>query len=431
MIPRYTLPEMGRLWSDDSKYRHWLDVELAVCKAMAEMKMIPQKSLQTILKKADYNVDRINEIEAETNHDVIAFLTSVSEFVGPDSRYIHYGMTSSDMLDTALSLQMKKAAAMIDKKLDSALKKIKKLALKHKMTPTIGRTHGVLAEPTTLGLKFAVWYTELARGRERFKRAAEDAAVGAISGAVGNFANIDPKIEARVCKHLGLKVDKVSTQVIQRDRHAAYINTLAIIATSVEKFGTEIRNLQRTEIGEMAEGFTKKQKGSSAMPHKKNPITCERLAGLARLLRGYAVTALENIPLWHERDIAHSSAERIIIPDSTIAVDYGLHLFNGILDRLVINEKRMYENIYYYGGIVFSQRLLLKLTSELGDRDKAYRMVQRNAMKAYDGKKGFRELVKSDGDITAILSEKEIDEYFTLDYYLKNVDKVIKRVFGR
>lgn len=431
MIPRYTLPEMGQLWSDDSKYRHWLEVELAVCKAMAEMKMIPQKSLKTILKKADFNVDRINKIEAETNHDVIAFLTSVSEFVGPDSKYIHYGMTSSDMLDTALSLQMKKAAVMIDKKIDSALKKIKKLTLKYKMTPTIGRTHGVLAEPTALGLKFAVWYTELDRGRERFKLAARDAAVGAISGAVGNFANIDPKIENRVCRHLGLKVDKVSTQVIQRDRHAAYINALAIIATSIEKFATEIRNLQRTEIGEMAEGFTKKQKGSSAMPHKKNPITCERLAGLARLLRGYSLTAMENIPLWHERDIAHSSAERIIIPDSTIAVDYGLHLFNDILDRLVINEKRMYDNIYYYGGIVFSQRLLLKLTSELGDRDKAYRMVQRNAMEAYKGKKGFRELVKSDRDITAVLSEKEIDEYFNLDYYLKNVDKVIKRVFGR
>ncbi len=430
MIPRYTLPEMGAIWSEESKFRRWLEVELAVCKAMAEMKMIPAKSLQTILKKADFDINRINEIEAETNHDVIAFLTSVSEFVGPDSRYIHYGMTSSDMLDTGLSLQMQKAASLIDRKIDTALKKLKKLALKHKMTPTIGRTHGVIAEPTTLGLKLAVWYTELDRGRARFKYAAQDAAVGAISGAVGNFANIDPRIEAKVCKHLGLKVDKVSTQVIQRDRHAAYINALAILASSVEKFATEIRNLQRTEIGEMAEGFTKGQKGSSAMPHKKNPITCERLTGLARLLRGYALSAMENIPLWHERDIAHSSVERVIIPDSTIAVDYGMKLFNDILDLLVINEKRMYDNIYYYGGIVFSQRLLLKLTTALQDRDRAYRIVQRNAMEAYKGKKGFRELVKADPDITAKMTDKEIDACFELDYYLKNVDKVFKRVFG-
>lgn len=431
MIPRYTLPEMGELWSDESKFRHWLEVELAVCKAMAEMGMIPQKSLRNILKKAQFDIEKINEIEAVTNHDVIAFLTSVAEFVGPDAKYIHFGMTSSDMLDTALSLQMKKAARIIDRKIASALAKIRKLALKHKLTPIIGRTHGVAAEPTTLGLKFAVWYTELERGRERFNTAAQRAGVGAISGAVGNFAHIDPKIEARVCKLLGLEVDKVSTQVIQRDRHAEYISSLAILASSVEKIGIEIRNLHRTEIGEIQEGFAKGQKGSSAMPHKKNPITAERLSGLARLLRGYSHTAMENIPLWHERDIAHSSAERIIIPDSTIAVDYALSLLNDILDRLIINKKRMLENIYRCGGVVFSQRLLLRLTDAIGDRDKAYLLVQRNAMKAHQGRGGFQELVKQDKDILKYQSKRKIDECFRLDYYLKNVNKIFKRVFGK
>jgi len=431
MIERYTLPEMGAVWTDESKYRHWLDVEIAVCKAMADMGQVPKKALKTIIAKADFDVDRINEIEAETNHDVIAFLTSVSEFVGPDSRYIHFGMTSSDMLDTALSLQMKKAAAMIDKRLSAALTKIKRLALKYKMTPIIGRTHGVAAEPTTLGLKFAVWYTELERGRERFKTAAERASVGAISGAVGNFANIDPRIEAKVCKYLGLKVDKVSTQVIQRDRHAEYVTSLAVLMSSVEKIGTEIRNLHRTEIGEVQEGFAKGQKGSSAMPHKKNPITAERLSGIARLIRGYAVTAMENIPLWHERDIAHSSAERVIIPDSAILADYGLKLLNDILGRLAINPKRMLENINIYGGIVFSQRLLLQLTKALGDRDKAYRMVQRNAMTAYRGGSGFKELVKQDQDIMAVLSDDDIEKSFQMDYYFKNVGKIFKRVFGK
>ena len=431
MIPRYTLPEMGELWSEQSKFKHWLEVELAVCKAMAEMRLIPQKAFRNIQKKAAFDIERINQIEAETNHDMIAFLTSVSEFVGPDSKYIHFGMTSSDVLDTALSLQMKEAAEMIDRKIVSALDKIEKLALQYKMTPIIGRTHGIIAEPTTLGLKFAVWHTELNRSRERFRAAAETAAVGAISGAVGNFANIDPKIEARVCKLLGLEAAAVSTQVIQRDRHAAYITALAILASSIEKFATEIRNLQRTEIDEMSEGFAKGQKGSSAMPHKRNPITSERLTGLARLLRGYALSSMENIPLWHERDIAHSSAERIIIPDSTIAVDYGLKLFNDILDRIVINEKRMLENIYRYGGIVFSQRVLLKLTEVIGNRDKAYFLVQRDAMEAYEGTDGFRELLKEDREIMQYLSEAEIDECFDLDYYLKNVGKIFRRVFGQ
>jgi adenylosuccinate lyase len=431
MIPRYTLPEMGQLWSEESKFRRWLEVELAVCRAMAEEGIIPEAALKNIIKKANFDIDRINEIEAQTNHDMIAFLTSVSEFVGPDSKYIHFGMTSSDVLDTALSLQMKMAAEIIDKKIILALDKIKKLAFEHKMTPIIGRTHGVIAEPTTLGLKFAVWYTELERARERFKQASEVAAVGAISGAVGNFANIDPKIEARACRFLELKVDKVSTQVIQRDRHAAYISALALLASSLEKFATEVRNLHRTEIGEISEGFAKGQKGSSAMPHKKNPIIAERITGMARLLRGYSLAAMENIPLWHERDIAHSSVERVIIPDSTIAVDYSLKLFNDVLDRLVISEKKMLENIDRYGGIVFSQQVLLKLTDKIGNRDRAYIMVQRNAMAAYDGPDGFRDLLKEDKDICRYLTEKEIDACFDVKYYLKNVGKIFKRVFGK
>jgi len=431
MIERYTLPEMGAVWTDEAKYQTWLEVEVEAARAMAAAKIIPAKAFKVIEKKAKFDVNRVNEIEAEVNHDVIAFLTSVSEFVGEEAAYLHFGMTSSDMLDTALSLQLKRAAALIDKKLDTALKIIKKLALKYKMTPIMGRTHGVFAEPTTVGLKFSVWYTELARGRERFKIAAADAAFGKISGAVGNFANLDPKIEAAVCRRLGLKPAPVSTQVIQRDRHAAYVTALALIGSSLEKFATEIRSLQRTEVGEMAEGFSKKQKGSSAMPHKKNPITCERICGIARLLRGHAVSAMENIPLWHERDIAHSSVERVILPDATIIMDYGLQKFIDVLNGLVVNPERMLENIYYRGGVVFSQRLLLKLTGPVGSRDTAYRMVQRNAMKAVEMNGSFRDLVKQDADITAVLSEKEIDSCFDLAYYTKNVDKIFKRVFGK
>ncbi len=431
MIERYTLPEMGAVWSDQARYQTWLEVEVEAARAMAAAKIIPASAFKVIEKKAAFDVDRVNEIEAEVNHDVIAFLTSVAEFVGDEAAYMHFGMTSSDMLDTALSLQLKRAAALIDKKLDTALKAIKKLALKYKKTPIMGRTHGVFAEPTTVGLKFAVWYTELARGRERFKIAAEGAAFGKISGAVGNFANLDPKIEAAVCRRLGLKPAPVSTQVIQRDRHAAFVAALALIGSSLEKFATEIRSLQRTEVGEMAEGFSKKQKGSSAMPHKKNPITCERICGIARLLRGYSLSAMENIPLWHERDIAHSSVERVILPDATIIMDYGLQKFIEVLTGLVVNPDRMLENIYYRGGVVFSQRLLLKLTGPVGSRDKAYRMVQRNAMKAVETNGSFRELVKQDTDIRQFLSEKEIDSCFDLAYYTKNVDKIFKRVFGK
>lgn len=430
MIERYTLPAMGAIWSEENKFRSWLEVEVEAARAMAVHKMIPSAAFKVIEKRADFDIKRINKIEQKVNHDVIAFLTSVSEKVGPEAKYIHFGMTSSDVLDTSLSLLMKRAAGLIDKKIVDALRQIRTLARRHRLTPCIGRTHGIAAEPTTLGLKFAVWYTELSRARADFKNATADISVGKISGAVGNFANLDPKIEAAVCRRLGLKPAKVSTQVIQRDRHARYLSSLAIMGSSLEKFATEIRNLQRTEISELAEGFTKGQKGSSAMPHKKNPITAERITGIARMLRGYAIAGMENIPLWHERDIAHSSVERVIIPDATILADYGLQKFIDLLRGLVVNKKRMLENIFFDGGVVFSQRLLLKLTGPAGSREKAYRMVQQNAMKASEGKGSFRELVKEDKDIGKHLTASQIDECFDLGYYMKNVDKIFKRVFG-
>ena len=419
---------MGRLWSQEAMYQTWLEVEIAACEAMAKGGLVPARALKNIQRKAGFDVKRINEIEAVTNHDVIAFLTSVAEKVGPDAQYIHYGMTSSDVLDTALALRMTRAAKLIDKRLVAALSKLRTLVRRYALTPAIGRTHGVLAEPTTVGLKLGVWYTELKRARARFKAATEEIAVGAISGAVGNFANLDPKVEKYVCKKLGLKPAAVSTQVIQRDRHAAFVTAIALMFSSIEKFATEIRNLQRSEIGEMQEGFAKGQKGSSAMPHKKNPITAERLTGIARLMRGYALSSMENVPLWHERDIAHSSVERITIPDSTILADYGLAKFNDLLSGLVINKKQMLKNIYFRGGIVFSQRLLLKLTAKIGSREDAYVIVQRNAMKAHDTDGSFRECISADPDVTKHLSADEIEELFTLDYYLKNAKQIVERV---
>ncbi len=431
MIQRYTLPEMGALWTDEARFRMWLEVEVEAARAMARLKIIPEAAFKIIEKKADFDIQRINEIEAEVNHDVIAFLTSVEEFVGEEAKYLHFGMTSSDMLDTALSLTLMRASGLIEKKINTALREIKRLARKYKMTPCMGRTHGVLAEPTTVGLKFAVWYTELQRGLERFRQAVDAISVGKISGAVGNYANLDPRVEKAVCKKLGLRPAEVSTQVVQRDRHAHFVTAIALLGSSLEKFATEIRNLHRTEIGEISEGFGKKQKGSSAMPHKKNPITVERISGIARLLRGNALAAMENVILWGERDIAHSSVERVILPDSTIIIDYGLQKFIEVLKGLVINEKRMLENIYYRGGVVFSQRLLLKLTGPVGSRDKAYRLVQRNALAAVEGMGSFRELVFHDKEIRQYMTDAEIDRCFELDYYTRNVDKIFKRVFGK
>ena len=431
MIDRYTLPEMAALWSEESKFQSWLEVEVEAARAMADAKIIPAAAYKAIKAKAKFDIKRIDEVEAEVNHDVIAFLTAVSEHVGEPAKYLHFGMTSSDVVDTALALRMKRAAAVIDKKIVEAMKVVKSLAQKYKDTPCIGRTHGVLAEPMTAGLKFTLWYADLQRARDRFAAATANMAVGKISGSVGNFANLDPEIEAAVCKRLGLKPAPVSTQVLQRDRHADYINALALLASCLEKFATEIRNLQRPEIGEMAEGFTKGQKGSSSMPHKKNPITCERISGIARMVRGYAVTEMENIALWHERDISHSSVERVIIPDATTIVDYSLKKFIDVCKGLVVNEDRMMRNIYFGGGLVFSQRLLLRLADPVGSRDQAYRLVQRNAMAAQQGKGSFRELVKKDADIRKHLSESEIDECFDLKYYTRNIGKIYRRVFKK
>ncbi len=431
MIARYTLPEMGALWSEESKFRSWLRVEIEAAKAMAHYKMIPARAAAAIEKKAKFDVAEINRIEKETNHDVIAFTTNVGSYIGDDAKYLHFGLTSSDVVDTALSFLLKQSAEIIDKKIDQAQEEIKKLALRHKETPSIGRTHGVLAEPMTAGLKFAVWYTELKRAQERFKAATENVSVGKISGSVGNFANVEPKIEAYVCQRMGLKPAEVSTQVIQRDRHAQFITSIALLGSSLERFCTEIRNLQRTEIGEIYEGFSKGQKGSSSMPHKKNPITAERISGIARLLRGYAVSSMENMVLWHERDIAHSSVERVIIPDATILIDYALHKFIELLQGLVIDEKRMLENIYYRGGIVFSQRLLLKLTDAIGSREQAYKIVQNHSLAALEDDNSFRESVLKDKVISKYLKKPEIEECFELDYYLRNVDKIFLRVFGK
>ncbi len=431
MIARYTLPEMGALWSEEAKFNSWLQVELATAKVQAKMGIIPTAAYQTMKKWAKFSVKRINQIEREVNHDLIAFTTAVSEEIGTAGKYLHYGLTSSDVVDTALSLQMKQAAEIIDGKIGDTLSLIKKLANKYKLTPCIGRTHGVLAEPTTVGLKFAVWYAELSRGRKRFNDAAKMMAVGKLSGAVGNFANLDPKVEVAVLRELKLSPAEASTQVLQRDRHAYYLTSLAILMSSLEKFATEIRNLQRTEIGEMYEPFSKGQKGSSAMPHKRNPITAERITGLARLVRGYALSSMENVPLWHERDIAHSSVERVIVPDATIAVDYALHKFAGILSGLQINKDRMKENIFFGGGLVFSQRVLLKLTPKVGSRDMAYRMVQRNALRALNERSSFHVLAKADPEISKHLSAADIDACFSLQPYTKHVPTIFKRVFGR
>jgi len=431
MIARYTLPEMGALWSEENKFRTWLRVEIEAAKAMAHHEIIPARAAATIEQKAKFKVEEIERIEKEVNHDVIAFITNVGSYIGEDAKYLHFGLTSSDVVDTALSFLLKESAQLIDAKIEKALKEIQKLATKHKETPCIGRTHGVLAEPTTVGLKFAVWYTELRRGRERFAAATENISVGKLSGSVGNFANVDPQIEALVCKRLGLKAAEVSTQVVQRDRHAQFITAIAILGSSLERFCTEIRNLQRTEIGEMYEGFGKGQQGSSSMPHKKNPITAERISGIARLLRGYAVSSMENMILWHERDIAHSSVERVIIPDSTILIDYALYKFIELLKGLVINEKRMLENIYFRGGIVFSQRLLLKLTDAMDSRGQAYKVVQNHGLAAIEEGKSFRESVLKDKVVGKYLKKSEIEECFELDYYLRNVDKIYNRVFGK
>ncbi|HEU4795919.1 MAG TPA: adenylosuccinate lyase [Pyrinomonadaceae bacterium] len=428
MIDRYTLPEMGALWSEQNKFQKWLDVEIAVCEVHAENGTIPRDALEQIKARAKFSVARINEIEKTTNHDVIAFTTNLAESIGEASRFVHYGLTSSDVVDTANALLLRDAADILLKKVDALIDVLKRRALEFKNTPQVGRTHGIHAEPTSFGLTFALWFDEMRRNRERLLRAKETTAVGKISGAVGAFAHLDPAVEEAVCARLGLKAAPVSTQVIQRDNYAEYLNTLAVIASSLEKFALNVRHWQRTEVREAQERFTKGQKGSSAMPHKRNPIISERICGMARIVRANSLVGLENIALWHERDISHSSAERVVLPDSSIALDYMLQKAINLIDGLVVYPERMLENLRATRGLIFSGQLLLALTNKDLSRETAYEWVQRNAMRVWDEDRDFHELVKVDPDITARLSTEEIDRTFSLDHYLRNVDQIFKRL---
>ena len=429
MIERYTLPEMGALWSEQSKFQKWLEVELAVCEVHAEMGTIPQEALDEIKSRASFSVERINEIEKTTNHDVIAFTTNLAENIGEASRFVHYGLTSSDVVDTANALLLRDACDILLKKIDALLETLKQRAFEFKDTPQIGRTHGIHAEPTSFGLTFALWYAEMRRNRKRLKRARKSVAVGKISGAVGAFALLDPAVEDKVCARLGLKPAPVSTQIIQRDRYAEYLSTLAIVASSLDKFALNVRHWQRTEVGEAQERFAAGQKGSSAMPHKRNPIISERICGIARVVRANSLVGLENVALWHERDISHSSAERVVLPDSSIALDYILHKATSLIEGLVVYPKRMLENLQATKGLVFSGQLLLSLTQKGVSRETAYEWVQRNAMKVWDENENFQELVSKDSDIGAHLSPEEIEGAFKLDTYLRNIDTIFDRVF--
>ncbi|MBU0630510.1 MAG: adenylosuccinate lyase [Candidatus Margulisbacteria bacterium] len=429
MIDRYTLPKMREIWSEENKFRKWLEVELAACEAWTALGRIPKQAMDKIKRKASFDIKRINEIERETNHDLIAFLTSVAEKVGRESRFIHLGLTSYDVEDTARSIQMREAADLIIKNIEDGIKIMKRRAKEEKDTLMMGRTHGVHAEPITFGLKLLVWVAEMERNLERMKRARAVIAFGKISGAVGTYALVDPRVEEYVCKKLGLSPSPASTQVLQRDRHAEFMTALAIVAASLEQFATEIRNLQRTEILEVEEPFGKGQKGSSAMPHKKNPITCERIAGLARVVRGNAMAALENVALWHERDITHSSVERIILPDTCMLVDYMLHKFAWVMDGLVVYPQNMRKNIEKSGGMVFSQKLLLILTDRGLSREESYKIVQTAAMKSRSTGRSFKEILMEDKATQKLVSPKELEKIFDIRDNVKNVDVVFRR-FG-
>ncbi len=427
MIERYTLPEMGAIWSEENRLRKWLQIELLACEAWAELGSIPGEAVEVIKHKAAFQVDRIHQIEEVTRHDVLAFLTNVAENVGEEAKYIHLGMTSSDILDTALSMQMVEAADVILGKLQTLAEVLKAKALDYKDVLMMGRTHGIHAEPVTLGVKFALWYDEVKRDITRLENARESVRVGKISGAVGTFANIDPRVEEITCKKLGLKPAPVSTQILQRDRHAEYLTTLALIAASLDKFATEIRNLQRTDIHEVEESFAKGQKGSSAMPHKKNPIICERVSGLARLLRGNALAALENVALWHERDITHSSVERVIIPDSSITLDYMLEKFIAVVQNLTVYPDNMRANLERTLGLIFSQRVMLSLVGKGIARETAYAWVQRNALETWRTGEGFKHLVLKDQEIMAVLQPQEVEDLFDYAYHTKHIDYILRR----
>jgi adenylosuccinate lyase len=431
MIPRYSRKEMADIWSPETKFRIWFEIEAHACTALAKLGVIPEDAAKNIWdkgSKAEFNVERIDEIEREVKHDVIAFLTHLAEFIGEDSRFVHQGMTSSDVLDTCLSVQLTRAADLLLADMDALLVALKKRAIEHKNTVTIGRSHGIHAEPTTFGLKLAQAYAEFERGRMRLEQARADIATCAISGAVGTFANIDPSVEEHVALEMGLVPEPVSTQVIPRDRHAQFFATLGVIASSVERLATEIRHLQRTEVLEVEEFFSEGQKGSSAMPHKRNPILTENLTGLARLVRGMALPAMENVALWHERDISHSSVERMIGPDATVTLDFALVRLTGVIDKLLVYPENMQANMDKLGGLMHSQRVLLALTQKGVSREDSYRLVQRNAMPVWRGEGVFLDLLKADEEV--VLSDAELEDLFDLGYHTKHVDTIFKRVFG-
>ncbi len=429
MIPRYSRTEMAAIWEPENKFRIWLEIEVYAAEAMAELGLIPKEAAEAARQRGGFDIDRIDEIELEVKHDVIAFLTSVAEHVGPEARYLHAGLTSSDVLDTCFNKQLAEASDILIADLDALLAALKARAYEHKDTITVGRSHGIHAEPTTFGLKLAQAYAEFARNRERLVRAREEIATCAISGAVGTFAHVDPRVEAYVAGKLGLTPEPISTQVIPRDRHAAYFATLAVIASSVERLATEIRHLQRTEVLEAEEFFSEGQKGSSAMPHKRNPVLSENLTGLARIVRGYAMPALENVALWHERDISHSSVERMIGPDATVTLDFALARLTGIIERLVVYPKAMRANMDRLGGLIHSQRVLLALTNAGVSREDAYRLVQRNAMKVWEENRDFLTELLADPDVTKALPNEVVRDQFDLGHHTKHVDEIFARVF--
>jgi adenylosuccinate lyase len=434
MIPRYTRPEMAAIWSPETRFRIWFEIEAHAADAMAELGIIPKAAAAKIWakgKKATFDVARIEAIERETKHDVVAFLTHLAEIIGPEARFVHQGMTSSDVLDTCLNVQLVRAADILIADVDALTTALERRAREFKLTPTIGRSHGIHAEPTTFGLKLAYAYAEFDRGRRRLQAARSEVATCAISGAVGTFAHVDPRVEAHVAKAMGLTVEPISTQIIPRDRHAMYFATLGVVAGSVERLATEIRHLQRTEVLEAEEYFSERQKGSSAMPHKRNPVLSENLVGLARMVRAYVTPALEDVALWHERDISHSSVERMIGPDATVTLDFALARLAGIIDKLVVYPDNMRRNLERSGGLVHSQRVLLALTQKGVTREEAYRLVQRNAMKAWNDGGDFHKLLQADADVRKHLSEKEIAANFDLDFHLAQVDAIFRRVFGR
>ncbi|MCA6124200.1 adenylosuccinate lyase [Bradyrhizobium sp. WSM 1704] len=433
MIPRYTRPEMASIWEPQTRFKIWFEIEAHAADALAELGVIPREAAKTIwakAKDATFDVARIDEIERETKHDVIAFLTHLAEIVGPEARFVHQGMTSSDVLDTCLNVQLKRAADLLIADLDRVLAALKSRAFEHKMTPTIGRSHGIHAEPVTFGLKLAYAHAEFARARARLIAAREEISTCAISGAVGTFAQIDPRVEAHVAKAMGLRPEPISTQVIPRDRHAMYFATLGVIAASVDRLAVEVRHMQRTEVLEAEEFFSEGQKGSSAMPHKRNPVLSENLSGLSRMVRAYVTPALENVALWHERDISHSSAERMMGPDATVTLDFALVRLAGLIEKLLVYPQNMQKNLDRLGGLVHSQRVLIALTQKGASREDAYKFVQRNAMPVWRGEGDFQTLLKQDADVKKYMTDAEIEEKFDLGYHLKHVDTIFKRVFG-